>query len=252
MTQTSPPAPSKPSSWFSAVSTYLAHTAVPSSSRPRGASQPTVVSVSLSATHVFSKQSVPEIKLVVDRGVEGDCHFGETVQHLSRMKVPVPPKNLRQVHLIHSELFAEVADLASVRDANAVAYTVAQGQLGENVTTVGIDLLALGQGTRLRFVDGDGDGDEAEAEVDGRGEGEGEAEGLEVPTIVVTGLRNPCPQIDKFRPGLKERCLLRNEDGSIRVRKAGIMAVVEVGGVIRPGMRILVDEPAVWKALECV
>ena len=163
--------------------------------------------VSRDGKHRFSKTAEDAITLVAGLGVEGDAHFGETVQHLSRVRRDPTQPNLRQVHLIHSELFDEVtAD-------------VEPGQLGENVTTSGLALLDLPRGTRLRL------GQEAVVEL--------------------TGLRNPCVQIDRFRPGLLKEVVSTDAAGAV-VRKAGVMAVVLASGVVKPGDAIevtLPDEP---------
>lgn len=137
-------------------------------------------------------------------GVEGDAHFGATVQHLSRVRRDPTQPNLRQVHLIHRELFDEVVG------------ELEPGQLGENITTEGVDLLGLPRGTRLRL------GDDA--------------------VIELTGLRNPCVQIDRFRPGLLKQVVGTDESGAI-VRKAGVMAIVIHGGVVKPGDPIEVGLP---------
>lgn len=164
-----------------------------------------VVSVSRDDEHRFSKPRRESITLVAGLGVEGDAHFGATVQHLSRVRRDPTQPNLRQVHLIHRELFDEVtADIAP-------------GELGENVTTEGVDLLGLPRGTRLRL------GDEAVVEV--------------------TGLRNPCVQIDRFEPGLLKEVVGTDAEG-LTVRKTGVMAVVLCGGVVRPGDLIEVELPA--------
>ena len=139
--------------------------------------------------------------------MEGDAHAGTTVQHLSRIRRDPTQPNLRQVHLIHSELHDELA---------GKGFEVAPGQMGENVTTRGIDLLGLPAGTRLRL------GDAAVVEV--------------------TGLRNPCKQLDGIKPGLMEATLEREEDGEL-VRKAGVMGVVVAGGEVRPGDDIAVELP---------
>jgi len=110
---------------------------------------------------------------------------------------------------------------------------VKPGDLGENITTKEVELLELGSGTRLVFVNG---GEEQDKSA----------------VVRITGLRNPCPQIDKFQKGLKEGCLLRDEERNVVGRKAGVMGVVEVGGVVRVGARILVKCPAVFESLECV
>lgn len=167
----------------------------------------TVVAVSSSGEHSFSKPNRESVTLLAGLGVEGDAHAGETVKHRSRVaKDPTQP-NLRQVHLIHEELFAEVGE---------AGFTVKPGELGENITTRGLDLLGLPTGTLLRIG--------AEAVVE------------------VTGLRNPCPQIDGFRRGLLKRVVGRDEDGNV-VRRAGIMGVVRTGGVVRPGDAIAVELP---------
>ncbi|BAU88136.1 MOSC domain-containing protein [Streptomyces laurentii] len=167
-----------------------------------------VVAVSSNGVYSFTKPNQESITLLAGLGVEGDIHAGVTVKHRSRVaKDPTVP-NLRQVHLIHTELFEEVA---------GAGFEVRPGDLGENVTTRGIDLLGLPVGTRLHL------GPEAVVEV--------------------TGLRNPCAQIDVFRHGLLKQVLGRDEDGRI-VRKAGIMSVVLTGGEIRPGDTIRVELPA--------
>jgi MOSC domain-containing protein YiiM len=168
---------------------------------------PAVLSVSLDRGHHFSKPTAPEIVLVEGLGVEGDAHAGVTVQHLSRKRWHKDEPNLRQVHLIHSELFDELSD---------EGFAVEPGQLGENVTTTGVALLDLPRGTVLRF------GDEASVEI--------------------TGLRNPCVQIDRLQQGLMKACIRVDDDGTIE-RRTGVMAVVRSGGAIRPGDRITVVLP---------
>jgi len=165
-----------------------------------------VVAVNCSAEYTFSKPSSEEITLVAGLGVEGDAHFGARVQHRHRVAQDPDQPNLRQVHLIQSELFAEVA---------AAGYTVTPGDLGENITTAGIDLLALPTGTTLRL------GDEA--------------------LIALTGLRSPCRQINGFREGLLEQ-LIERVDGRT-VRRGGVMAVVVQGGRVRAGDSIEVGLP---------
>lgn len=169
---------------------------------------PHVVAVSLDARHRFSKQVAPEITLVEGWGVEGDAHAGVTVQHRSRVARDPSQPNLRQVHLIHAELLDDLA---------AAGHTVAPGELGENVTTRGLDLLALPTDALLRF------GDEA--------------------AVRVTGLRNPCRQIDAFEPGLLREVVGRDANGGVE-RRGGVMAVVVSGGIIRPGDPITVTLPA--------
>ena len=167
----------------------------------------TVAAVSSNSEHSFSKPNRASITLLAGLGVEGDVHASTTVKHRSRVaQDPIQP-NLRQVHLIHEELFAEVG---------AAGFTVGPGQLGENITTRDIDLLSLPVGTLLRI------GGEAIVEL--------------------TGLRNPCLQIDNFQDGLLKQVVGRDEAGNI-VRKAGVMSVVQVGGVVRPGDTITVELP---------
>ncbi|KQP49915.1 MOSC domain-containing protein [Pseudorhodoferax sp. Leaf274] len=173
-----------------------------------------VVKVSRSAQHTFSKAVVERIELVQGHGVRDDAHCGTTVKHRSRVaKDPTKP-NLRQVHLLSEELLAEFSGDGP---------QVLPGQLGENITTRGIDLLALSPGTQLRLG--------AHA------------------VIEITGLRNPCAQIERFRSGLLAAVRPRAADGSV-VRKAGVMAIVVAGGVVHPGDAIAVlSTPAKRKPL---
>lgn len=166
-----------------------------------------VLAVAKSDVHEFSKSSAKEIELIAGLGVCDDAHSGATVKHRSRVaKNPLQP-NLRQVHLIHSELFAEVARLG---------FSVKAGDLGENVTTEGIDLLGLPRGTVLHI-------------------------GATV-RLEITGLRNPCAQIEAFQPGLLSAVLAKDDRGRL-IRKAGIMSVVEAGGRICTGDQIDVELP---------
>ncbi|KAK4235561.1 pyruvate kinase-like protein [Achaetomium macrosporum] len=193
-----------------------------------------VHALALSPTHEFTKQPVSRLTLLAGLGVQGDCHAGATVQHRSRLHIQPPPPNLRQVHLIPKEILDECG--------------VEPGQLGENVTTVGVDLLALGRGTRLHFLP-------SGSSSSGSGSGD---DGLDLTiqkphaVVVVQGLRNPCPQIDKFRAGLKERFIVRDEERRIVGRRAGVMGTVEVGGEVSVGMRIVVESRGVFEALGCV
>jgi hypothetical protein len=166
-----------------------------------------VFAVCKSETHSFSKPVQPCIRLIAGLGVEGDAHKGTTVQHLSRIKKDPTVPNLRQVHLIHKELHDEV---------KAKGFDIGPGSIGENIVTQGLDILHLPQGTKLRI------GKEA--------------------IIVVTGLRNPCTQIEKFQPGLLDAVRVFNGDGTI-TRKSGIMATVERGGDVYPGDDIKVEFP---------
>jgi hypothetical protein len=171
------------------------------------ANRPMVTAVSRSAGHTFSKTAQPAVRLVAGLGVEGDAHAGVTVKHRSRVARDPSQPNLRQVHLIHGELHDEL---------RTAGFTVGPGDLGENVTTRGLDLLALPTGTRLRL---------------------GAAAVVEL-----TGLRNPCVQLDRFQQGLTAAVLDRDDAGEL-VRKAGVMAVVVAGGEVRPGDGIGVELP---------
>ena len=148
------------------------------------------------------------ITLLEGLGVEGDAHLGETVQHLSRIRRDPTQPNLRQVHLVHAELHDELRDRG---------FELEPGQMGENVTTRGVDLLALPVGTRLRL------GDTA--------------------LIEITGLRNPCKQLNGIQDGLMAATLDRGADGEL-IRKAGVMAIVITGGQVRPGDPIATELPA--------
>jgi MOSC domain-containing protein YiiM len=168
---------------------------------------PTVTAVFRSASHTMRKNLEPSIRLLVGLGIEGDAHMGVTVKHRSRVAADPTQPNLRQVHLIHSELHDEL---------RMRGFQVRAGEMGENITTFGLDLLVLPVGARLRI------GSEAMLEV--------------------TGLRNPCLQLDGIEPGLMEAVLARDADGNL-VRKAGIMAVVISGGLVRAGDAIQIDLP---------
>ena len=166
-----------------------------------------VAAVSRSATHSLIKGNQPAIRLLEGLGVEGDAHAGTTVKHRSRVARDPHQPNLRQVHLIHAELHDEL---------RGAGFDVSAGQMGENITTRGIDLLGLPTGARLRL------GDEAIVEV--------------------TGLRNPCAQLDRLQAGLMAAVLDRDEQGNL-VRKAGVMAVVVAGGLVRVGEAVSVELP---------
>ena len=169
---------------------------------------PIVVAVSRSGQHTFSKTCTDSIRLLAGLGVEGDAHMGPTVQHRSRVVRDPSQPNLRQVHLIHAELFA------ALRQAG---YEIAPGQLGENVTTAGVDLLSMPTGTVLAL---------------GR-----------TAMVELTGLRNPCSQLDDFRNGLMHAVLDHDVDGNL-IRKAGVMGIVLVEGEVQPGdaIRIMMPE----------
>jgi MOSC domain-containing protein YiiM len=166
-----------------------------------------VVTVAKAPGHGFSKQVTSEIRIIAGMGVEGDAHAGALVRHRSRVDADPGQPNLRQVHLIHAELFDELA---------TKGFAIAPAQLGENVTTCGIDLLGLPRGALLRL-------------------------GAEV-VLEITGLRNPCAQIEAFSPGLLGAVLDRGPKGE-PVRKSGIMAIALSGGTIRPGDRIIAILP---------
>jgi MOSC domain-containing protein YiiM len=168
-----------------------------------------VTAVSSSPSHSFSKPNRDCILLLTGLGVEGDAHLGTTVKHRSRVAKDPSQPNLRQVHLIHAELHDEL---------KASGFDVSAGDLGENVTTRGIDLLSLPAGARLLI---------------------GAAAVIEV-----TGLRNPCVQIDRFRKGLMKAVLGKDDHGNL-VRKSGIMGVVLEGGEVKPGDAIRVELPPV-------
>jgi MOSC domain-containing protein YiiM len=163
--------------------------------------------VSCSATHTMAKGNQQAVQLREGYGVEGDAHAGSTVKHRSRVARNPRQPNLRQVHLIHAELHDEL---------RSEGFDVSPGQMGENITTKGIDLLGLPAGTRLRL------GDDA--------------------LIEITGLRNPCAQLDRIQPGLMAAVLDRDEQGNL-IRKAGVMAVVLTSGLVRPGDAITVELP---------
>lgn len=166
-----------------------------------------VAAVGGSPKHEFSKHVQTSIRLMARHGVEGDAHAGITVQHRSRVRVDPTQLNLRQIHLIGAELHRTLA---------ASGFPVAPGALGENVTTEGVDLHVLPTGTLLRLG--------ADAVVE------------------LTGLRNPCSQIERFQPGLLAKVLGRDASGAL-VRKAGVMAIVLAGGVVSAGDLIAIDLP---------
>jgi MOSC domain-containing protein YiiM len=168
-----------------------------------------VTAVSRSATHTMIKPNQESIRLLDALGVEGDVHMGATVQHVSRLARDKAQPNLRQVHLIHAELHDEL---------RKSGIEVLAGQMGENVTTRGVDLLALPEGTRLALG--------ASAVVE------------------VKGLRNPCKQLDGIQPGLMAAMLARDANGTITPR-TGVMAIVVAGGEVRPGdeIRVVLPDP---------
>ncbi|HEY7490879.1 MAG TPA: MOSC domain-containing protein [Candidatus Tectomicrobia bacterium] len=166
-----------------------------------------VEAVHRSALHTLTKPEASSIRLLAGLGVEGDAHMGETVKHRSRVARDPSQPNLRQVHLMHAELHDEL---------RAHGFTVGAGEMGENITTRGVDLLCLPVGTRLHF---------GAAAV-----------------VKLTGLRNPCAQLDRLQPGLMAAVLDRDAQGQL-IRKAGVMGVVLVGGEVRPADPIRVELP---------
>ena len=170
--------------------------------------RPQVVAVSRKATHGVDKSNCPVIRLIAGEGVEGDFHRGVTVRHRSRRRQDPTQPNLRQVHLIHAELHVDLA---------AQGFALRPGLMGENITTEGIDLLALPERTVLTL------GHSARIEI--------------------TGLRNPCAQIERYRPGLLQAVLGLDAAGEV-VRKSGVMAIVLAGGEVHPGDSIAIHLPA--------
>ncbi|WP_264737606.1 MOSC domain-containing protein [Cytobacillus firmus] len=176
----------------------------------------TVIAVSISKKHTFSKKNQNLIKLVKGFGIEGDAHCGSTIKHRSRVAQNPDQPNLRQVHLIHSELFEELAG----------RFHIEPGQMGENITTAGINLLELPLNTILFLGN--------------------------FAVIKITGLRNPCAQIDQFQPGLLNAVIEKDENGNL-IRKAGIMGIVLESGEVKPGDEIRVElPPKPFKKLERV
>lgn len=176
----------------------------------------TVIAVASDSDHNFSKPTKPVITLIAGFGVQGDAHAGETVQHLSdKQKNPEAP-NLRQVHLMHAELFDELA---------AQGITVLAGQMGENIVTKGIDLLNLPQGTELHVRDC---------------------------VIQITGLRSPCRKLNTIHPDLLKAVVEKRADGTVN-KKTGVMSIVLKGGEIHQGDAIKIVLPTgEHKPLECV
>jgi MOSC domain-containing protein YiiM len=167
----------------------------------------TIVAVHRSSAHTFSKKTEEQIALVAGHGVDGDAHAGKTVRHRSRVAVDPTQPNLRQVHLIHAELHEEL---------RAAGFWISPGDMGENITTHGLELLRLPTGTLLHV------GPKA--------------------VIELTGLRNPCQQLDRFQPGLMSAVLSRDCEGRL-IRKAGVMGVVVSSGIIEPGDTVRAELP---------
>lgn len=166
-----------------------------------------VLSVNKSDAHTFSKYPADNITLLEGLGVQGDAHMGKTVKHRSRVKKDPTQPNLRQVHLIHKELFEELSQKG---------YQIQPGNMGENITTQNLDLLNLPKNTILKI------GDNAQVQI--------------------TGLRNPCKQLNDFQSGLMNELVFKDETGKI-IRKSGIMGIVLTSGVIKPGDSIEVEYP---------
>ena len=166
-----------------------------------------IIAVARNGQHAFSKNVVPEVRLIEGLGVDGDAHAGTTVKHRSRVARDPAQVNLRQVHLLHSELLDEL---------RANGFKVMPGALGENVTTSGIDLLGLPAGTLLHL------GEHA--------------------VVRLTGLRNPCSQIEDFHEGLLAAVVKRDQEGHVK-RQTGVMAVVLSSGIVRTGDPVRVELP---------
>jgi MOSC domain-containing protein YiiM len=172
----------------------------------RAAMSVTVIAVAARKGHGVGKTSRDIITLIAGLGVEGDAHCGERVKHRSRARFNPSLPNLRQVHLIQAELFDELA---------TKGFAIAPGQMGENITTCGVDLLGLPKGTRLQISEA---------------------------VIEITGLRNPCIQLERMMPGLMAACLDRDADDNL-IRKAGVMGIVVAGGAVIPGDEVFVELP---------
>lgn len=166
-----------------------------------------VKSVSKSSSHTFSKYKCETIELLKGLGVKGDAHMGEKVKHRSRVSKNPDQPNLRQVHLIHSELFEEL---------KGKGFNVQEGEIGENITTKGIDLLSLPKDTVLTIG--------------------------ETAKVKITGLRNPCNQLESIKEGLMKAVLDKDEDGNL-IRKSGVMGIVLEGGEVTIGNEITIDLP---------
>lgn len=167
----------------------------------------TVVAVHKNHTHALSKKSQPSITLLEGLGVEGDAHAGKTVKHRSRVAKDPSQANSRQVHLIHTELFEELRESG---------FDIQPGQMGENISTVGIDLLSLPKGTNLKIG--------------------------KTAKIKITGLRNPCHQLESIQTGLMKAVLETDEQGKL-IRKAGIMAIVVHEGIAKSGDKVVIELP---------
>ena len=180
-------------------------------------SGPVVMAVSRNCAHAFSKPNCEAIRLRAGLGIEGDAHMGVLARHQSRVARDPSQPNLRQVHLIHSELFAEL---------RLRGFAVAPGELGENVTTEGLDLLGLPRGARLHLG--------------------------ATAVVALTGLRSPCHQVNEFQSGLVKELVFKDDHGNI-IRKVGVMGIVLADGEVRAGDAIEVELPvAPHQPLECI
>ncbi|KAG2027875.1 hypothetical protein GB937_000320 [Aspergillus fischeri] len=180
---------------------------------------PRILSVSKSPSHSITKTPVPSITLIPNHGVDGDCHAGHTTQHRAQAQAQHTP-NLRQVHLVPVETLRELSGRLSAA-AGADAKPLSAGEIGENITTEGVELSTLPLGTEVHFFGGAGE---------------------EEAVVVLTGIREPGPGMDKCRAGLRDVCVVR--DGSrVFKRLAGVMGTVKKGGMLRPGMGIRIVKP---------
>jgi len=171
-----------------------------------------VLAVHRSDEHTFAKPTVDSVTLLPGLGVEGDAHLGAQVKHRSRVAADPNQPNLRQVHLVMSEL---------LDDVRAAGHEIEPGRLGENVTTTGIDLIGLPVGSMLRI------GDTA--------------------LVALTGLRNPCKQIRDVGDGVLKMMFVDGERygrPGEQIGRTGVMGVVVAGGTVSAGDEIAVRYPA--------
>ncbi|KAF7167717.1 hypothetical protein CNMCM5623_000956 [Aspergillus felis] len=187
---------------------------------------PRVLSVSKSSSHSIAKTPVKSITLIPNHGVDGDCHAGQTTQHRAQ---PQRTPNLRQVHLVPVETLREISSRFSAAAAGRNAKPLSAGEIGENITTEGVELSTLPLGTELHFLGGEG----------------------EEAIVVLTGVREPGPGMDKCRPGLKDVCVVR-DGGRVVKRLAGVMGTVKKGGMLRPGIGIRIVKPTSVRPLPVV
>jgi MOSC domain-containing protein YiiM len=166
-----------------------------------------VAAVAARKAHRISKDAQLSIRLIAGQGVAGDAHCGQTVKHRSRVAKDPHQPNLRQVHLVQGELLDALS---------GSGLQILPAAMGENILTKGIDLLAMPEGTRLKI-------------------------GLQA-VVELTGLRNPCNQLNRLVPGLMAALIEQAPDGSL-IRKAGVMGVVLQGGDVWPGDSIEITLP---------